>query len=88
MSRKNKTDKKEEEDKYKDVTVANMNVEGFAWHRDEHEQKRLTEYEKIGLTKKEKRAIIRAAFLNMLPTFLCALCGFAATMLLIYLWLT
>lgn len=85
MSKKKKTEK--EEDMYKDVTIADMNVEGFAWHRDAHEQKRLTEYEKIGLTKKEKRAIIRAAFLNMLPTFLCALCGFAATMILIYLWL-
>ena len=87
MSKKNNQNN-EQEDQYKDVTFANMNVEGFRWHKDKHEQKRLTEYEQIGLTKKEKRAIIRAAFLNMLPTFLCAMCGFAATMILIYLWLT
>lgn len=88
MSKKNNPNNNEKEDEYKDVTFANMNVEGFRWHKDEHEQKRLTEYEQIGLTKKEKRAIIKAAFLNMLPTFLCAMCGFAATMILIYLWLT
>ena len=86
MAKKDK--KNEQEDKYDNVTFANMNVEGFRWHKDEQEQKRLTEYEQIGLTKKEKRAIIKAAFINMLPTFLCAICGFAATMLLIYLWLT
>jgi len=82
-NRKNKNEK----DEYADVTIANMNVEGFAWHKDEQETKRLTEYEQLGLTKKEKRAIIKAAYLNMLPTFLSALCGFTITIILIYLWL-
>lgn len=79
--------KKKKEDEFNNATIANMNVEGFAWHQDYQEEKRVNDYQKIQLTKKEKRAIIKAAFLNLLPTFICIACGFTITMLLIFLWL-
>lgn len=41
----------------------------------------------IGLTKKEKRAAIRAAYLKYLPAVLATAVGFGLTMLLIYFWL-
>lgn len=43
--------------------------------------------EKPGLTRKERRAAIRAAFACYLPVFLGVLLCFTVTALLIYFWL-
>lgn len=39
------------------------------------------------VTRKEKNAMIRAAFKSYLPAFLTVLCCFAAVFALLYLWL-
>lgn len=41
----------------------------------------------VGLTKKEKRAAIKAAFETYVPIFLGVLACFSFAMVLIYLWL-
>ncbi len=40
------------------------------------------------LEKKERRVAIKAAFLTYLPSIICAIAGFVATGILIYLWLS
>ena len=45
------------------------------------------EKDRPNLTKKERRALIRAAFGHYLPPVLVALAGFTLAALLLYLWL-
>ena len=52
-----------------------------------HKQRR-TQKAGLDLTRKEKRAIMRAAWARYLPPMLCTVLGFSITILLIWLWLS
>ena len=67
------------------TTVADMNVEGFAWYNP----KRTTDAKNQGvkLTRKEYWAMVRGAFLAMLPMLICILAGMMLMFLLAYMWL-
>ena len=73
--------KKKNKPKYVDDghTVYNMDGVGGAKHRENDDEPRLS--------KKEKRAAIRAALETYLPGLLTVIAAFTITILLIYLWL-
>ena len=75
MKRKNKP-------KYIDDghTIYNMDVDGMP-HR------RVQSNDKLNVTKKEKRAMIKAALLRYLPILGLVILAFSVTMLLIFWWL-
>ena len=75
MKRKNKP-------KYIDDghTIYNMDVDGMP-HR------RVQSNDNLNVTKKEKRAMIRAALLRYLPILGLVILAFSVTMLLIFWWL-
>ena len=86
----NKTDKPEknnETDEYRDVTVADMNVEGMRWYKSKEERERGEEIDSLKLTKGEKCAMIKAAFAAMLPMFLVGLAVFCAAFGLLVLYM-
>ena len=76
--------KKRKDDLDMETTVADMNVEGFRWY-DPAKKKGKTE--RVTLTKKEQRAMIRGAYRAMLPMIGCILAGALFMILLAYLWL-
>ena len=76
--------KKEPENLDTETSFADMNVEGFRWY-DPHKKK--GKAEKISVSRKEYRAMVRGAFAAMLPFFGCLLVGFALVVLLVILWL-
>jgi len=84
---KKKKDKSKKKKKYIDtgVTIANMNVEGMRWYKSSKEIKRKKEVEELGITKKERWAMIKGAFLAYLPIFLLIILGFGLAFLLIFL---
>lgn len=59
-------------------TIYNMDIDGMP-----HRVKKSS----IGLTKKERNAMIRAAFAHYIPIFLGVIICFLLTMFIIYLWL-
>ena len=59
-------------------TVANMNVEGLPWFMSEKNVKAKKKLMDLGLTKSERNAMMRGAFLAYLPVFLTILGGFLA----------
>lgn len=63
-------------------TIYNMDVSGFKWH-----DRKVKNKNKIDLSKKEKSAMIRAAFAAYLPKVLIILVGFSLAILLLYFWL-
>ena len=67
-----------------ETTVADMNVEGFSWYDPNRKKKKA---DKIALTKKEQRAMMRGAFRAMLPMIICILTGMLLMFLLAFLWL-
>jgi hypothetical protein len=54
--------------------------------RSPNKQKR-TKKNGLDLSKKEYRAVYRAAYLRFLPALICAVCGFTLIMILMYFWL-
>lgn len=62
-------------------TVYNMDGVGGARHRKDDKD------EDARLSRKEKRAAIRAAFATYLPGFLITLASFALVAVLLYFWL-
>lgn len=60
-------------------TIYNMDVEGLP--------NRIEKRPSIGLTKKERKAMIKAAFQRYLPMLFMVIACFGIAMLLIYLWL-
>ena len=86
---KNKKKKSGSLDDYKDVTVANMNVEGMPWHKDADEKKRSDEMNGLNLSKKEQWAMIKGAYRAMLPAFLIGLLVFCVSfgLIILYFWL-
>ncbi len=67
-----------------ETTVADMNVEGFAWYDPAKKQGKKAP---PSLTKKEQRALIRGAYKAMLPMICCIAVVGVVMFLLIYLWL-
>lgn len=71
-------------------TIANMNVEGMPWYEPEKDKKaeRKKKMDELKVSRKEKRAMIRGAYLAYLPIFLVVMASFTIVMLLISLWLS
>lgn len=63
-------------------TIYNMNVEGMRGY-----QKKVENKNNIYVNKKEKYAMVKAAFLAYLPKVLIILLGFGLAALLLYFWL-
>ena len=80
--------KKDDEilEQYKDVTVADMNVDGMPWYRDSEEQKHDEEMDSLKLTKAEERAIVKGAYQALLPAFFIGLGVFCLAFLVLMLW--
>lgn len=89
---KPKTDpeKTDDLDEFRDVTVADMNVEGMRWYKNPEEKKRAEEIDSLKLSKSERRAMIKGAYAGLMPAFLIGLLVFCAAfgllMLLFYFW--
>ena len=87
QKKKNKTD---ELDEFRDVTVAEMNVEGMRWYKTPEEKKRSEEMDSLNLSKSERRAMIKGAYAALMPAFFIGLLVFCAAfgllMLLFYFW--
>jgi len=64
MKKRNTADELE---KYRDVTVADMNVEGMPWYEEAGVKKNADELRELNLTKEERRAIIKGAYRAVLP---------------------
>ena len=81
-----KSKKKNKKKKFKDtsVTIADMNVEGMPRYKSPKEITHQEEMKKIGVTKKEKCAMIFGAFLAYLPLILIIIGSYVAVFLLIY----
>ncbi len=61
-------------------TIYNMNVDGMP-------NRKIKNSENISLTKKERRALIKAALLHYLPILLGVIICFSIAILIIYFWL-
>ena len=79
--------KKREQEEYQDDgrTIADMNIEGFSWY---NKNKPIDPKQNVNLTKKERRAILKAMMLKMLPIACIALVAFVISYFLIKLWLS
>lgn len=71
-------------------TIANMNVDGLPWYQPNKEEndKKKRRMQELKVTRQEKWAMIKGAYLAYLPMLLCILSAFAIVMLLIQLWLS
>ena len=89
--RKALREKKREEKRRKkaeldtETTVVDMNVEGFSWYNPK--RKAGAKNQGVKLTRREYWAMVRGAFLAMLPMLLCILAGMLLMFLLAYTWL-
>ena len=77
--------KKKRDDLDTETTFADMNVEGFKWYDPHRKKKGYKNFEKP--SKKEYWAMVRGAFLAMLPMLLCMIAGALLMFLLAYTWL-
>ena len=68
-------------------TVSNMNVQGMPWYEPEEVRKNRESIKQDAPTRKERWAMIRARFAATFPFFMCILCAFGFTFLLLWLWL-
>ena len=66
------------------TTIVDMNVEGFRWYNPNRKK---DGGEKPALTKSERRAIVKGAFLAMLPMLFCIILAMLAVFGLAFLWL-
>jgi len=81
--------KKKEKEKFIDDgrTVADMNVEGFKWYVPEKVKAEQKKIHDLQITKKERRAMIKAALTTVLPVVLLYILGFFLVFVLIIIWL-
>ncbi len=87
-----KKDKKKKNDWDPGIVVAPMNGDELPKYRrlaylNRAKRPPKEERKKSDLTKKERRAIMRAGFLSMLPLLLITLAAFGVVALLLVLWL-
>ena len=73
-------------EQYRDVTVADMNVDGMPWYRDEEEQQEAEEFDSLQLTKEEEKAMIKGAYQALMPAFFIGLGVFCAAFGVLMLW--
>jgi len=75
---------KQKQDEFVDdgSTIADMNVEGFRWYQSKKTKELRKNLVEVDLTPKERRAIVRGAFLAFLPVFLIIVGSFIAVYLL------
>ena len=87
MTRREKKEQKKRKKAELDVetTIADMNVEGFGWY-DPKRKKQKTQNTK--LTRKEYWAMVRGAYVSMLPLLGCMLVAGGLMVLLAVLWLS
>ncbi len=64
-------------------TIYNMDVDGLKWH---DKKKKNKDY--LDLNKKERFAMLKAAFAVYLPKLLIILLGFTLAIILLYFWLS
>ena len=69
-----------------ETTFADMNVEGFRWY-DPTKKNGNNNNNRIRLTKKEYRNMIKGALSAIWPYMLCTVIAFALMVLIGYLWL-
>ncbi len=81
-SDKKKKPQKKKKAKFVDDGRTIYSMEGLSKHPSPKDK------ESVGLSKKEKRAAIKAAFKQYLPMFLGVLACFSIAILLVYLWLS
>ncbi len=67
-----------------ETTVADMNVEGFSWYNPKRKK---NANQSVHVTRKEYWAMVKGAFVAMLPVLFCALIAGAFVVLLAYTWL-
>jgi hypothetical protein len=67
-------------------SFANMNVEGMPGYVPEQTRRKQKAISDLNLSKKEKWAMIKGAYLAFLPVFLIIIGGFVLVILLLYLW--
>lgn len=67
-------------------TIANMNVDGMKGYQSTKVTKNEKEIKDLNLSKKETRAITKAAIKSYLPMFLCMFGGFLLAFLLLMGW--
>lgn len=68
-------------------TLYEMNVEGMPYYEKEEIREKNKGIKKIRVNRKERSAMVRAAYLAMLPKFLITIGCFTLVALLIWLWL-
>ncbi len=89
MQRKDKGDAEPKKRKHDDLdtetSFADMNIDGFRWY--DPSKKNVKKADKVQLTRKEKRAIMKAAILSMLPVIGIVTIAFAIIYLLASLWI-
>lgn len=71
-------------------TIANMNVDGMPWYDEKKEEKeeRRKKMQDLKITRKEKWAMIKGAYLAYLPMFLAIMVSFIIIMLLLFVWVS
>lgn len=67
--------------------VANMNCDGFRWYKSSEQEKKEKEIDNLGLTKKEKRMLVRQALKQAIPSIGIVVASLLLAMLLISVWL-
>ena len=91
MTREERKAKREEKKRKKraeldtETTVADMNVEGFSWYNP---RKKKNSGQPVKVTRKEYWAMVKGAFIAMLPVLFCVLIAGLLVALLAYTWLT
>ena len=82
--------KKKRDDLDTQTTIADMNVEGFRWYDPSRKKngERAEKTPSVKMTRKERRAATRGAFLAMLPLICCMLLALAAVFLLAKFWVS
>ncbi len=68
-------------------TIANMNVEGFKWYVSDRSAEEKKKLEGLKITRKERWAMLKAAFITIVPVILLYLLGFLMIISIIMLWL-
>lgn len=68
-------------------TITEMNLDGMPFYEKEEIREHNKGIKKVKVSKKERHAMVRAAYLAMLPKFLITLGSFCLVALLIWLWL-
>lgn len=87
MKKKSKQNKKDALEQYRDVTVADMNVEGMRGYKSDEERENAEKMRSLQPTKAERRAMIRGAYAAFLPAFFIGLAVFCAAFGLLVLFL-